>query len=344
MLYFDDLYEIIFQRHKLMTCDEFVVVSGYVGPTPVRRLREIPLKTTVVYGMYASDGMHESLKSALIKEEDEIRTLRVMCSTMPVHSKIYLWLNEGKVVHSLIGSANFSLNGLTTPYRETLAETTSDSFKALESYMRTVLDRCVPCREASAGRRSSEEKATKVSAENESDSGTCDLPLYLTKDGVRILPKSSGINWGMSKLSGTHVNIDDAYVAIPAKTADEHPNMFPVKQTAPSNASSIARANHRHNDAIEVIWDDGTQMQALLEGSRRRIREDKSAVWYPKQISSSPKKAVLGKYLRGRIGVPSGKAVEYGDLERYGRDSITVSLQGEGIYYFDFSKRTTADP
>ena len=344
MLYFDNLYEIIFQRHRLMTCDEFVVISGYVGPAPVRRVREIPLKTTVVYGMYASDGIHESLKSALVKEEDEIRNLRVMCSTMPVHSKIYLWLNEGKVVHSLIGSANFSLNGLTAPYRETLAETTSDSFKPLESYMKTVLGRSVPCRDVSAGGRSSEERKRKTAVSSEEDSGTCELPLYLIRNGIRMIPKASGINWGMSKLTGTHVNIEDAYVPIPAKTADEHPRMFPVKQSAPSNASAVARANHRHNDAIEVIWDDGTQMQALLEGSRRRVSKDGSETWYPKQISSSPKKAVLGNYLRRRIGVPKGTAVAYEDLERYGRDSVSVSLQGEGIYYFDFSAKTKTTP
>ena len=31
------------------------------------------------------------------------------------------------------------------------------------------------------------------------------------------------------------------------------------------------------------------------------------------------------------------EGITYADLEAYGRTSIDVSLQGEGVYYFDFS-------
>jgi len=37
------------------------------------------------------------------------------------------------------------------------------------------------------------------------------------------------------------------------------------------------------------------------------------------------------------MGIPEGRAITLSDLERYGRKTIDVSLQGEGIYYFDFS-------
>ena len=89
---------------------------------------------------------------------------------------------------------------------------------------------------------------------------------------------------------------------------------------------------HRHNDSVEVIWDDGTTMECLFEGNQ----EDNGIV-YPKQIASAPSKSLLGEYLRFRIGVPSGARVTRRDLNRYGRDYISVSLQAEGIYYFDFS-------
>ena len=37
------------------------------------------------------------------------------------------------------------------------------------------------------------------------------------------------------------------------------------------------------------------------------------------------------------MGIPEGRAITITDFERYGRKTIDVSLQGEGIYYFDFS-------
>jgi hypothetical protein len=58
---------------------------------------------------------------------------------------------------------------------------------------------------------------------------------------------------------------------------------------------------------------------------------------YPKQLGSSPKKAILGEYLRKRIGVTNDHIITISDLKRYGRTSVDISLIGEGIYYMDFS-------
>jgi hypothetical protein len=88
----------------------------------------------------------------------------------------------------------------------------------------------------------------------------------------------------------------------------------------------------RHNDSIEIIWDDGLTMEGLLEGS-----QPVEGVIYPKQISSFPIKAELGEYIRTRIGVPLGQPVRRHHLERYGRTDIEVSLLGDGVYKFDFS-------
>lgn len=88
----------------------------------------------------------------------------------------------------------------------------------------------------------------------------------------------------------------------------------------------------RHNDSIEIIWDDGITMEGLLEGS-----QPIDDVVYPKQISSFPVKAELGEYIRNRIGVPSGQPVRKHHLERYGRSDIAISLISDGVYQFDFS-------
>lgn len=58
---------------------------------------------------------------------------------------------------------------------------------------------------------------------------------------------------------------------------------------------------------------------------------------YPKQISSHPSKADMGRYIRKRLEIAEGAPITLETLEKYGRNTIDISLQGEGIYYFDFS-------
>lgn len=335
MLFYDDLENIVFHRNEIVLCDELVVLSGYVGPHPVHRLKELPLQTTVIYGMYGSEGIRKSLHDSLIQENDTLDNVSIFYSTIPVHAKCYIWKNNGQVVHALIGSANFSTNGLATPYKEVLAETTADTFLPLNSYLNYVLDRAIKCKDAVVRDNPNKPQTTRA-ADEEYDSDVCSMPLYIIKNRKEIVPQKSGLNWGMAKLSGSNVTINDAYIRIGSDLIEHYPAMFPMKQNEPSNLDNVPRRDHRNNDAIEILWDDGTSMTGLLEGSVPKIVNGQRVV-YPKQISTTPKKAILGKYLRNRIGVEEGKPITISDLERYGRKTVDVSLQGEGIYYFDFS-------
>lgn len=75
-------------------------------------------------------------------------------------------------------------------------------------------------------------------------------------------------------------------------------------------------------------------MIGLLEGQQTKTI---NGLVYPKQLSTSPSKSILGKYLRKRLGVDLNHMITKRDLLRYGRTSIDISLVGEGIYYLDFS-------
>ena len=335
MLFYENLDKIIFHRNELFRCDELVVLSGYVGPHPVHMLETLPLKTTVIYGMYGSEGIRRSLHAALLHENEILPNVDILYSSMPVHAKCYIWKNKGDVVHALVGSANFSTNGLTTPYKEVLAETTADTFDPLNRYLQIVLDEAIKCEDAVV---KNNKKLSRAAMTAESfDPDICSMPLYIIENGREIVPTRSGINWGMAKLTGSHVNINDAYIRIGADLLEHYPQLFPMKQKAPSGTEDVVRKDHRHNDSIEIIWDDGTSMTGLLEGSVSKT-ENGQKVKYPKQISTVPNKAILGKYLRERMGIREGKAITMADFERYGRKTIDVSLQGEGIYYFDFSR------
>ena len=52
MLYNQDLETIIFERHRIFDADELIVISGYVGPAPVKLISGLPFESKVIYGMY----------------------------------------------------------------------------------------------------------------------------------------------------------------------------------------------------------------------------------------------------------------------------------------------------
>lgn len=345
MLFYRNLDQIVYERYKLFKCDDIVIISGYVGPAPIESISHIPLHTTVIYGMYGSDGIGTALHSSLMAEDRKHSNVDILYSTVPVHSKIYMWRYKGEVTHALVGSANFSTNGLTTPYKETLAETTADTFEALDRYYKHILSNCLGCRDGKIElKRKSGFTSSKVAERRysriaeEYNPKVCHMPLYIInkETGEPEVPPKSGLNWGMAYYSGSHVNKDDAYIPINAFQVEQHPEMFPVKRTEPVRKDMIYRADHRDNDPIDIIWDDGTTMTGLLEGSRV-VKTDGIRKEYPKQIATTPNKSELGRYIRQRMGIPEGKAITLSDLDRYGRRTIDISLQGEGIYYLDFS-------
>ncbi|TDY13436.1 restriction endonuclease PLD domain-containing protein [Meridianimaribacter flavus] len=316
MLYTQDLEELIFHRHQLHETDELIVLSGYLGPRPVARLEELPFNSTVIYGMYGSEGIRPSLHNSLTNIQGEVDNLNIFYSNLPVHSKCYVWRRRGDIIHALIGSANFSVNGLTTPFREILAETTFDTFRPLNDYIAHILNNSISCLEVGMERV----------VEEREQFDHC-LMTLLGRNGE--VQNAAGLNWGQNP--NNHTTPNDAYIALRTSHIRDFPNLFPPKQINPLEVDGRGRMQ-RHNDSIEIIWDDGLTMEGLLEGS-----QPVEGVIYPKQISSFPVKAELGEYIRNRIGVPLGQPVRRHHLESYGRTDIEVSLLGDGVYKFDFS-------
>jgi len=316
MLYTQNLEELIFHRHEMHDTDEFIVLSGYLGPKPVARIEELPFNSKVIYGMYGSEGIRPSLHNSLIGIQNSVNNLNIYYSNLPVHSKCYIWRKQGEIIHSLIGSANFSVNGLTTPFREVLAETTFDTFQPLNEYLAHILNNSISCLEIGTERVAEITEAVDI----------CSMTL-LGRDGE--VQNFAGLNWGQNP--NNHTTPNDAYIPIRTSHIRECPNLFQPKQMNPMLLDNRGRMQ-RHNDSIEIIWDDGVTMEGLFEGS-----QPVDNIIYPKQISSFPSKSQLGEYIRERIGVPLGQPVRKHHLERYGRLDIEISLLGDGVYKFDFS-------
>lgn len=331
LLYSEDLETIILNRHEIIDADELIVISGYVGPTPIIKLNNLPINSTVVYGMYRENGISPTLhRSFLNLARNNGNKVKILYSEFPVHSKCYIWKKGGNILHVLIGSANFTFNGLNTPFRETLAEATADTFTPIKNYTERILANSILCTNCSLERTT----PTTSSLNCLSSANTqhfCSMSLLDPR--TNNVPPKSGLNWGFANNHHSEER-NDAYIPIRTFHIDNFPMLFPPKQERPTEGTERGRRT-RHNDKIEIIWDDQKIMDGLLEGSLRR-----NDIVYPKQISSFPEKSKLGEYIRNRINVPLGTPVTKRDLDRYGRSYIDVSLIGEGIYYFNFSVPT----
>lgn len=323
MLYNENIEEIVFNRHEIIESDELIIISGYVGPHPVKRLSTLPIPATVIYGMFGSQSISSRLDTTLKRLNSESENTTILYSEIPVHSKCYIWKKDGKVVHALIGSANFSTSGLQSPLRETLAETTKDTFNQLDKYADLIRGNSITCEDYELTATTEEHSATSIENPYES-SNVCVMTLYNPKSGV--VPEASGLNWGNSN---GHTVENDAYIAVRKDYIRRYPNLFPPKKQKPLTPSGKVT---RQNDTVEIVWDDGTIMQGLLEGT-----QEVNGKKYPKQLSSYPRKNTLGKYIRDRMGLESGVLITREMLQAYCRDFISINLIDEDTYYIDFS-------
>jgi hypothetical protein len=343
MFKYKDLDELVFDNS--IDADEFIIITGYIGPPVIEELRKLPYKATIYVGMYGNN-ISTTLHNSLLKNNEEGK-IDIKYTKQLIHAKCYLWLKNGKLKKTLIGSANFSTSGLYTPKKEVLGDLSKKDLSRTKKYLRLIEANSYSILEHVVN-----EPLVNIEQTEETIQGTEIASLsLLAKKGVatrNIIGKTtkmgevhcgSGLNWGFSNALPKP---NDAYIKITAEDVRKHLFLFPQK---PSGV----------NLPIDVIWDDGTEMQMLLEGN-----QEIEGCLYPKQISTYKNKSEIGIYLRKRIGdrigidlsIPKNlskqdfkaKASQYKDklitkemLEKYGRTSIEVKLIGDKTYYFDFS-------
>lgn len=344
--YCKNLEDTIFNAHErelVETPDELIIISGYLGPAPVDRLKKLPFKTTVIAGMYKL-GVNNKLYKSLRHSMKNNPKLNVYFSNIEVHSKIYIWMKRGTPKYVLIGSANFSNNGLRTNYRESLADMDIRNTTQLLDYYNLVLSHSTETPEILLGTpdtykiNKSNDNGKSLVVNDDINNGelSINLPLYVQKNNVRYVPKKSGLNWG---LSNGHTAEGDAYIKIPKSLTKDVPDFFPPYDPEYKSQNSRRRAS----DPIEIIWDDGKIMEASAEGRQ----ESPNGLWYPKQIASYSlnakkdkkisAKSILGRYIRKRMNLPVNYEIQYSDLEKYGRTSINFTKVSDGVYSADFS-------
>ena len=350
MLYDNNLEDIVLHSDSAKCSNKLFVISGYIGPEIISQLESMrPKKFIIIYGMYGMDNISETLHKKLIELDNNANNIEIYYSTVPIHSKLYCWSNDDVINEVLIGSANFTVNGLRKNHKETLHPIPQTSYEGYLIYQKYVWDNSIRCTDPQITFKGKRKVRINPNAPQPLIAyGICRMTL-LDKNG--LVPKKSSLNWGYQK--GHHtVSRSEAYVSIRAEYIKMFPNLFPQKKYVNGASSPTAIGNKaKQNDDVELIWDDGTSMLGLMEGSKIV-----NNTVYPLQLTSSGDKTIFGRYIRKRIvkvlllrnkkyakdlkekfekegSFPITKKI----LTDYGRTHIDISLIGDGVYNMDFS-------
>ena len=128
------------------------------------------------------------------------------------------------------------------------------------------------------------------------------IPLTIERSGKKIVPSSSGLNWGQR--AGR--NQDQAY--LPVSVEIQRSKFFPPKGIT-----------------FVLKWDDNEEFICV------RAQQNGKAIHTPSDNS------LLGRYFRKRLGVDFGDAIVMPHLTRYGRFDIVIFKERDNFFYADFA-------
>ncbi len=313
----NDLEENVLTIPAKEGANELCIVSAYATPSMVawhiQKLKDLeltPIKIRLIVGMCPFDGlslvMHKGFQhiSGAYTDLPDYSTIQCqyVYQSPPVHSKLFVWLKNGKPFKAFSGSANYTLKAFSQGCGELMLE--CDAQQAY-NYFNTIEGRSIYCtsNEVENYIRIYKEKPIynyeSIDHINDTFSNGVTLSL-LSNNG--LVGKSSGLNWGQRDKR----NHNQAYIPLPIRIAKT--GFFPL--------------NKRH---FTIITDDDVSMILRVEQANN------------KAITTPEDNSVLGLYFRNRLGVDSEKPISKEDLLTYGRTDVTFYKLDDEHYFMDFS-------
>jgi len=251
-------------------------------------------------------------------------TCRYICAGAEVHSKIYIWgfPNNNLVetpYRAYCGSLNYTTNAF---YKRRESVAMCDPLSAYRYYAKLLPD-TIDCFDPSASERLKNVINNTGAEADEPDNSEKDYSLYDSKTPIDTLKVSllcadgsdtgygSGINWGIRQ-NGTKRNRNQAY--IPYNLQDKKEGFFPDR----------INPNDENCPMFKVITKDfGSFHMRMAQAGNKALHSVES-------------NAILGEWIRKRIGAPSGGYVTKQMLELYGKTYVTFRKYKNGIYLLDF--------
>lgn len=295
--------------------NKLLIISGYathnMASWHLKKINELKhhiKEIELIVGMTNLDGLtkdiHDGFKQLSETEDYPLLQCKYIIEGFPVHSKLYIWLNNNNPTFAFTGSANYTQAGFSVGRREYMVE--CDPLKAYEYYC-SIERNSMYCTHSEIEqyiclRRSHaqlEIESIEGSTSFDETIPKCTLSL-LSKDGT--IGARSGLNWGQRP----NREPNQAYIPVPVGVARS--GFFPTDK--------------QH---FSVRTDDNKLLILRLEQQN------------DKAITTPLNNSLLGEYIRNRLGLSNGAFVSKNDLQNYGRTDITFYKIDNEEFYMDFS-------
>lgn len=321
-----NLFEEVLIKPAAEGADKLCIVAGFASSAMAfRHLEKVKatnpaLNVELIVGMCNRMGIPLGEHKGFQKLVEEDFAGKFQCSYIhkspPVHSKVYIWLKEGKPYKAFTGSANYTQYAFTIQ-REILescdANEALDYFNALsaesiycnhlevENYITIYSERQYYRRFI----EKSDVVKDQPSPDRIKDSRNSVKVSLLMRNGE--VHHSSGLNWAFRKTGKNRSNLNEAYIQLRPEVYRS--DFFPPRSVE-----------------FSVLTDDGISLICS-----RGQKPDASAISTPKG------NALLGEYFRNRLGLPYGTKITRKHLEDYGRTDVEFFKNDDETYEMDFS-------
>lgn len=251
-------------------------------------------------------------------------SLRYICNGPEVHSKVYIWSYYDNNVRELpylayCGSLNYTMNAF---YKRRESVSMCNSLEAWKYYKELFPD-TIDCFDSAVSEKIKNVINNSSDTFVEPDNSEKDYLSYDKETPVDTLRVSllradgsdtgygSGINWGIRK-NGTKRDKNQAY--IPYNHKDKKSGFFPDRENPDDENCPMFKV---------ITRDFGSfHMRMAQQGN--------------KALHSVESNAILGEWIRKRIGAPDGGYVTKQMLELYGKTYVTFRKYEDGAYLLDF--------
>ncbi|WKW12816.1 NgoFVII family restriction endonuclease [Pseudogemmatithrix spongiicola] len=283
----------IFAEPLRAGCNSLHVLSGYASPQIVYSLlaREgaTSVKVNVTVGMVVADGISLGAHRGFVSLQNIDYPGRVRVGYVvrgkPVHTKLYVWC-QGRVPRfAFAGSANFTSNGLLGGYREVLVPADPAAGLALVNSVAATSISCddpkMPGELVVLNPRA-RARVTGVIPQYRPWQGEgekfADISLLNSRTATGV---AYGLNWGHRPGRDR----DQSYLPVPAVVA---------------RSGFLPRRGLR----FTLLSASGTALSAV-------VAQDGD-----KAIETPDSNAIMGRFIRSELGLPSGALIEASDLKR----------------------------
>lgn len=284
------------------------------------------IKVDIILGMTKGTGLtqkkHDKICS-LIKRLNSVSGMpQISCNYIvegkQVHSKVYVWCRGRKAVEAFNGSANYTMNAFFVR-RECMDACNP---KEANHYFNSLLPDTINCFDGQikdkvsfSSKKNVEDDVADTNLENlswenyQTIEPVDTLEVSLLKADGSDTGYGSGVNWGIRK-NGYKRNRNQAY--IPYNVADHKDGFFPDVNA--DGTYPVFKVVTKEYDAFYM-------RQAQAKG---------------KALETPESNAIIGEWIRHKLGVPDGTYITKQMLDQYGKTKVLFKKYEDGIYTLEY--------